>query len=87
MAITSSAKKALRASKRKQVFNLRRKSAVDKVGTDIRKLVQAKKKAEALKLLPSLYQAVDKAVKTNYFKKNRGARIKSRTAALIGKLA
>lgn len=87
MAITSSAKKALRASKKKRVFNLRRKSAIEKQLKDFRKLVVAKKKAEAEKMIPSLYQALDKAVKTNYVKANTSARLKSRAMASLKKLS
>jgi len=38
MAITSSAKKALRASKRKRVFNLAKKDAVSKAMKQFKKL-------------------------------------------------
>ena len=47
MPITSSAKKALRASKRKVVFNIRRTKASDTVVKNIKKLVVAGNKAEA----------------------------------------
>jgi len=86
MAITSSAKKAFRASKKKRVFNIRRKSAIEKQVKDFRKLIAAKSKAEAAKLIPGLYQVLDKAVKTNYIKANTAARLKSRTMAALKKL-
>ncbi len=86
MPITSSAKKALRASKKKRVFNLRRKAAAEKELKAFRKLVAAKDKAGAAKLLPGLYQALDKAVKTNYMKPNASSRLKSRAAAALAKL-
>lgn len=86
MAITSSAKKALRASKRKRVFNLRRKSAVNKTLKDFRKFVAAKDKAGAVKLVPTLYKALDKAAKTGYIKHNAAARLKSRAVASLNKL-
>ncbi len=86
MAITSSAKKALRASKRKRVFNLRRKSAVNKTLKDFRKLVVAKDKAGALKFVPTLYKALDKAAKTGYIKANASARLKSRAMVSLVKL-
>ena len=86
MAITSSAKKAYRASKKKRVFNMRRKSAVEKQLKDFRKLIAAKKAAEAAKVIPSLYQALDKAVKTDYMKANTAARTKSRAMAALKKL-
>ena len=87
MAITSSAKKALRASKRKRVFNLRRKNAIDKNLKAFRKLVVAKKKVEAQELVPVVYQALDKAVKTGYIKANTSARLKSRAMAALNKIS
>jgi ribosomal protein S20 len=86
MAITSSAKKALRASKRKRVFNLRRKNEIEKQVKLFRKLIEAKQKNEAQKMIPDLYQALDKAVKTNYVKSNTAARTKSRAMAALRKL-
>ena len=68
MAITSSAKKAIKASARKRIFNMRRKSAMDAVIKDVRKLVTAKKVADAKALIPQAYQAIDKAVKTHFLK-------------------
>jgi len=87
MAITSSAKKAIRASKKKRVFNLRRKGEFETALKDFRKLVVAKKKADAVKMVPTLYQALDKAVKTNYLKANTASRLKSRAMAALKKLA
>jgi len=86
MPITSSAKKALRASKRKRVFNIRRKKGTDSALQDFRKLVAAKDKAGAAKLLPVLCQALDKSTKTGYIKANTAARLKSRAAASLKKL-
>ncbi len=83
MAITSSAKKAFRASKRKAVFNARRKDAIKGISKKIKKLVAEKKIKEAQALLPQAYQAFDKAAKTNYIKKNASSRMKSRLSALI----
>jgi ribosomal protein S20 len=87
MPITSSAHKALRASENKRVFNLRRKSAIEKQLKEFRKLVAAKKKAEATKLVPTIYQALDKAVKTHFIKANTASRTKSRVMAALKKLA
>lgn len=87
MPITSSAKKALRVSKRKRVFNLASKANIDEPLKKLKKLVVAKNKKEAQALLPSLYKALDKAAKTGYIKKNTASRKKSRVAAMIRKLA
>jgi small subunit ribosomal protein S20 len=89
MPITSSAKKALRASKKKRVFNLRRKGAIEKILKEFRKFrkrVSAKDKTAAAKLIPSIYQNLDKAVKTDYLKANAAARTKSRVMAALKKL-
>ncbi|MBI2096285.1 MAG: 30S ribosomal protein S20 [Candidatus Taylorbacteria bacterium] len=86
MAITKSAKKALRSSMRKRAFNLRRKRRISEVTKRIRKLIAEKKTAEALALLPAAYQAIDKAAKTNFLHKRAAARKKSRLAAAIARV-
>lgn len=78
MAITSSAKKAIRSSEKKRVFNLRRKRAVQKAVKEIRQLLAAGKIEDAKKRLPAAYKAIDKAVKTHCLKKGAAARKKSR---------
>lgn len=85
MAITSSAKKAIRASKKKALYNVRRKRAILREKINVRKLVAAGKTEDATKALALAYKAIDKAVKANYIKKNTGSRMKSRLAALINK--
>lgn len=87
MPITSSAKKALRASKKKRVFNIRRKNAIEREMKDFRRLIAAKKIAEATKLVPAIYQALDKAVKTNLIKANTSSRTKSRVMAALKRAA
>lgn len=77
MAITSSAKKALRASARKKVFNDRRKRAMRGAIKDIK----LSPNAEALS---AAYQAIDKAAKRGVLKKNTAARKKSQVAKLLG---
>lgn len=86
MPITSSAKKALRASKKKRVYNVAHRDAVSSVSKQIRKLVAAAKKTEAMKLLPKAYKELDKAAKTGFIKKNAASRIKSRLSAAIKKI-
>lgn len=83
MAITSSAKKAHRASLRKRVFNLRRKEAIGKVMRQIKKLVAGKQADEARKLLPLAYKAFDKAAKEHTIKKGAADRKKSRLMKLL----
>ena len=87
MPITSSAKKALRASQTKRVYNLRLKAAIDGPIKEIKKFAAAKKKDEAQKLVPVVYKALDKAAKKNYIKKNTASRLKSRVSAMVKKIA
>jgi len=83
MAITSSAKKAVRSSARKRLFNLRRRAAIQKVQRRVKKLIAEKKFSEAAGLVPAFYKALDKAAKAHFIKKNKAARQKSRFVALI----
>ncbi|MCI0532782.1 30S ribosomal protein S20, partial [bacterium] len=85
MPITSSAKKALRASKKKRVFNTRRKEALREAVKEVKKFVVAKSSAGAEKILSAAYQAIDKAAKRGIIKKNTAARKKSRLAKMLGK--
>lgn len=85
MAITSSAKKAIRAAAHKRGYNLRRKHAIEKQVKAFRALLAAKDTASAEKVMPSLYQALDKAVRTHYIKPNNAARTKSRLMAALRK--
>ncbi|MDO8493175.1 MAG: 30S ribosomal protein S20 [bacterium] len=88
MPITSSAKKAVRNSANKRIFNLRKASKMKSVIKDIKKLVAEKKGKEALALLPQAYKAIDKAEKMGgIIKKNNANRKKSRLAAAIKKLS
>lgn len=83
MAITSSAKKAIRSSARKAAFNTRRKAAIRTVTREIKKLVTDKRVKEAEAMLSKAYKTIDKAAKTNFIKKGKAARYKSRLVAFI----
>lgn len=85
MPITQSAKKALRQNVRRRLQNLKRKEAYKKAVKDFRKLVAAKKTDEAKNYLTKVYQALDKAAKTNVIKKNKASRLKSRLSHLIAR--
>jgi len=85
MPITSSAKKALRASKTKAIYNTRRKDAISDTIKKIKKLVVAKNIKEAEALLPTAYKALDKACKTNLIHRNTASRKKSRLAKMLAK--
>ncbi|MBI4136377.1 MAG: 30S ribosomal protein S20 [Candidatus Vogelbacteria bacterium] len=85
MPITSSAKKALRVSRRRRVFNLRRLTAMRTAIKKIRKMIAAGPAGEGAKFLPAVYQAIDKAKKRGVIKANAAARYKSRLARAIAK--
>ena len=86
MAIIKSAKKAIRSSARKRVFNIRTKSTLNNTVKVYRKLVAAKSVKEAEVMLPRVYEAVDKAAKRGVIKKNTAARMKSRLVGSLKKL-
>lgn len=85
MAITSSAKRAIRTSARRRVYNVRRLDTMREGVKDIKKLATAKNFAEAEKALPLVYKAIDKAAKRGVIKKNTAARKKSRIVAFLRK--
>lgn len=87
MAITSSAKKAIRSSAKKRVFNLRRRNALADATKAVMKAVAVKDASGAAKLLPSAYKAIDKAMKNGVIKKNTAARKKSRLALAIKRIS
>lgn len=85
MAITSSAKRAIRVSARKGVYNARRMDAMRSEVKKLQKLVLAGKSADAEKSLPLVYKAIDKAAKRGVIKKNTASRKKSRIVAFMKK--
>jgi small subunit ribosomal protein S20 len=85
MAITSSAKRAIRGAARKRVFNVRRLDTMRESIKDVKKMVIAKNFTEAEKALAVVYKAIDKAAKRGVIKKNTAARKKSRVVAFLRK--
>jgi small subunit ribosomal protein S20 len=83
MAITKSAKKALRQSLRRRARNLQKKQKIKNLLKEVKTLVSQKKFEEAKKLLPQVYKVLDKAAKTGLIKKNTAARKKSRITKLV----
>lgn len=83
MPIIKGAKKALRASDRKAVFNLRRKRVLRIEVKNIKDLIKEGKVAEATKSLPAAYKALDKAAKMSTITKNHASRKKSRLALAL----
>ncbi len=85
MPIIQAAKKALRSSARKRVFNVRRIRAAKSTTKELRELVSKGDVKDAREKLSSAYKALDKAVKRGVMKKNAAARTKSRLSKLIKK--
>lgn len=85
MPITRSAKKALRQSLRRHAQRAKRKDAVKRAVKGYKKLIAAKDVESAKEKLREVYKALDKAVKTNIFKRNTASRLKSRLTQLIAK--
>jgi len=85
MAITSSAKKAIRSSARKHVFNMRRRKALTDTTKLLTKALAAKDVKAAEGLLAAAYKAIDKAKKRGVIKGNTADRKKSRLALAIKK--
>ncbi len=86
MPITKGAQKAHRSSLRKRVYNARRKSTMNDVVKNMRKLIVAGQAKEAEALLPTAYKAIDKAAKRGVIKGNTANRKKSRLVAAIKKV-
>ena len=78
MPIKQAAKKALRQSLKHQKRNLSYYFKIKDLVKKVRTLVAQKKIDEGKKLLPEIYQALDKAAKVGAIKKNAAARQKSR---------
>jgi small subunit ribosomal protein S20 len=87
MPITKSAKKALRQNKTRRARNIRKIAGYKAVVKDFKKLVAAGKKDDAKKMLPKVYQILDKAAKSGVIKKNKASRLKSNSTRLLQKTA
>jgi small subunit ribosomal protein S20 len=74
MAITKSAKKALRQNSKKRNHNLVYKDKMKAVVKEVRALVAKNKIEEAKKLLPQIYKTLDKTAKVGVIKKNAASR-------------
>ncbi|MFA5987687.1 MAG: 30S ribosomal protein S20 [Candidatus Paceibacterota bacterium] len=83
MPITSSAKKALRVSKRRREFNLECSKKMKASVKAFQSLLAGKKAKEAKSSLSGVYRAIDKAAKRGVIKDNTSARMKSRLAKMV----
>lgn len=86
MAITSSAKKAHRASLKKHVFNVRRQRTLTTTTKAVKKAMVLDTAAAATSL-SAAYKAIDKAAKRGIIKKNTASRKKSRLAKAVKRVA
>jgi len=86
MPITSSAKKALRQNKRRHARNLKQSRSLKDEIKSLKKFMALKNKEGAKEILPKVYKALDKAVKTNLIKKNTASRLKSRLTKSVNKI-
>lgn len=86
MPIKKSAKKALRQNLKRRKRNLQRKRKIKELTKKVKLFASQKKIAEAQKILPSLYQALDKAAKVGTIKKGAASRKKSRITKLLNQL-
>ena len=86
MAITKGAKKAVRSSERKRVYNLRTNNTMRDIVKSIRKSILAGESDKAKAMLPTAYKAIDKAAKRGVIKDNTASRKKSRLTAAINKV-
>jgi len=85
MPITKSAKKALRQSLKRKKGNAIYKEKIKSLLKEARTLISQKKIDDAKKLLPKIYQALDKAAKVGVIKKNTASRKKMRFADLLNR--
>ena len=87
MAITSNAKKAIKSSARKRIFNIRTQRTLNSEVKTFRTYISEGKKKEAETLIPTLYKAIDKATKRGIIKKNTAARKKSRLTKSLANIS
>ena len=85
MAITKSAKKAIRQNKTRKAHNLIYTNKIKKLVKEAKAFAVQKKTKEAQEILPKVYQILDKAAKVGIIKKNNASRHKSRLAKMIDK--
>lgn len=77
----------MRVSRRRRVINLVTIEKYKDAVKAVRQAVVAKSKDEAAKLLAAAFKQLDKAVKKRVIHKNKAARLKSRLAKAVGKMA
>lgn len=87
MAITASAKKAIRQNKKRRTRNLIYLNKIKQTLKEAKTFVLQKKYKEAKELLPKIYEILDKSAKVGVIKKNTASRKKSRMAKMVEKIS
>ena len=85
MPIKKSAKKYLRASKKRAAQNLKIKKTFRDAMKEIRELTKADKTEDAKKMMPTVQKTLDKAARVGVLSKNTAARKKSRLVKMLKK--
>ena len=85
MAITTSAKKAIKQGLRRKAQNLIYKDKIKGLLKEMKGFILAKKTEEAKNLLPQIFKILDKSAKVGVIKKNNANRKKSRLAKALAK--
>lgn len=83
---TKSAMKAMRQAIVRRARNIKTKDKFRSAVKEVRKLILAGKKSEAVAAMKQAMSSLDKAVKTNVIHKNKSSRLKSRIAKSLAKL-
>ena len=84
---TTSAERRMRNSRRKHLHNLSVKSRLRRLEKNYRALLASGKKGEAVKLLPGVNSAYDKAVKFGVLHRYAANRKKSRLSVALNRAA
>jgi small subunit ribosomal protein S20 len=83
---TKSAAKAMRQAVRRHVRNIKVKDGFKSAVKEVKKLIAAGKKSEAVEAMKKAMSTLDKAVKKNVIKKGASSRKKSRLAKALAKI-
>jgi small subunit ribosomal protein S20 len=86
MARHKSAIRQHRRSLRRKAVNTQTKSALRTKMRKVREAIKAQDREAAAKMLPGLYETIDRSVKKGAIKKNTGSRYKSRLSRQIALL-
>lgn len=87
MPIIKAQKKSVRQSATRRIFNDRRRRAMRESIKNLKALVATGNKSEAQAMIPTVYQAIDKAVKRGVIKPNTGSRKKSQASRMVKEIA